>query len=49
MDCQDKLAFDSKESAKKAALVAKYQHGVILKPYLCDLCALWHLASDFGN
>jgi hypothetical protein len=49
MECQEKLVFQTKEEAEKAALVAKYQHGAILKPYLCDLCALWHLTSDFGD
>lgn len=49
MDCNEKLVFDSEDQAKKAALVAKYQHEAILKPYLCKDCGLWHLASDFGE
>ena len=49
MDCKNKLAFDTKDQAEKAAAVAKYQHGVKLKVYLCNRCKLWHLSSDFED
>jgi len=47
MDCQDKLAFNTKDEAEKTAVVAKYQHNTKLKAYFCKHCQLWHLASDF--
>lgn len=44
--CKDKIAFDTVKQANTAALVADYQHGIPLKPYLCKYCGLWHLTSD---
>ncbi|MEI6237171.1 MAG: hypothetical protein WCP03_01040 [Candidatus Saccharibacteria bacterium] len=47
--CEEKLAFDTKEQAQASAVVVKYQHGTKVKPYFCEKCGLWHLASDFSN
>ena len=46
LPCSDKLAFDSKKEADTAALVAKTQHDIKLKSYLCPYCSLWHLSSS---
>ncbi len=43
--CAQKLAFDTKKQADTAALVAKHQHGTVLKSYRCRHCGLWHLSS----
>ncbi|MBP7820806.1 hypothetical protein KA025_01100 [Candidatus Saccharibacteria bacterium] len=45
LPCAEKLAFDTKKAAETSALVAKYQHGTLLKTYKCRHCGLWHLAS----
>jgi hypothetical protein len=45
LPCSQKLAFDTLRQAAAAANVAEYQHGASLKPYRCDHCGLWHLAS----
>jgi len=45
LPCADKITFDDKKSAITASTVAEYQHGVKLKPYKCQYCNLWHLAS----
>lgn len=47
LPCVDKIAFDEKKEAEAAAVVAHYQHGVRLKPYICPYCDLWHLATDY--
>lgn len=49
LNCQDKLAFDTKEQAEASAVVVKYQHGNKVKAYFCNKCQLWHLASDYSN
>lgn len=46
LPCADKIVFDTKKAAQTAATVAMYQHGTKLKPYKCQHCGLWHLASD---
>lgn len=43
--CVNKLAFDSKKQAMTAANVAYFQHGILLKAYVCQECGLWHLSS----
>jgi hypothetical protein len=45
LPCADKLAFDTKAQAEAAAVVADYQHGAAVRPYVCRHCGLWHLAS----
>lgn len=45
LPCAEKLAFDTQKQAQAAATVAEYQHGTQLKPYHCQHCQLWHLAS----
>ncbi len=45
LPCDNKLAFDTLRQAAAAANVAEYQHGSSLKPYYCQYCGLWHLAS----
>ncbi len=47
--CSEKLSFDMQKQAVAAAVVAKYQHGIRLKSYVCKHCGLWHLASDYEN
>lgn len=45
LPCEHKLAFDTRKQAAGAALTAKYQHGAKVRPYVCQYCKLWHLAS----
>jgi hypothetical protein len=45
LPCSDKLAFDTRQQAQAAATVALYQHGTVLKAYMCRYCGLWHLSS----
>ena len=49
LSCWEKLAFDTKKQAEASAVVAKYQHGTKLQPYLCKDCGLWHLTSISAN
>jgi hypothetical protein len=44
--CAGKMAFDTREQAEAAAVVAYHQRGVTLKVYQCSACALWHLSSS---
>lgn len=46
LPCAEKIVFDTKKAAQTAATVAMFQHGTKLKPYKCQYCDLWHLASD---
>lgn len=46
LPCADKIIFDSFGEAEGAALAADWQHGAQLKPYQCQYCDLWHLASN---
>lgn len=48
-NCDDKLAFDSKEQAEATAATAEWQHGTKLKVYQCKNCSLFHLATDYDN
>jgi len=45
LPCKEKISFRTKEEAKAGAVVAKWQHDVKLKVYLCKYCDLWHLSS----
>ena len=45
LSCSEKLAFDTKAQAQTAATVARHQRGIMLRPYLCQTCQLWHLTS----
>jgi hypothetical protein len=45
LPCDEKMVFESFEEAEATALAADWQHGAMLKPYLCKHCHLWHLAS----
>lgn len=45
LPCADKLAMETIQAARAAALVAELQHGTKLKTYKCSHCQLWHLAS----
>lgn len=45
LPCAEKIAFDTLRQAMAAANVAEYQHGAHVKPYECQYCGLWHLAS----
>ncbi|MDB5169744.1 MAG: hypothetical protein JWN82_140 [Candidatus Saccharibacteria bacterium] len=45
LPCAEKLAFDTARQAQAAATVALHQHGTKLQIYVCQHCALWHLAS----
>ena len=45
LSCATKLVFDTKREAEVAAIVAKYQRGVVLQAYQCEVCGLWHLSS----
>lgn len=47
LPCVDKIAFDSQKAAQAAATVARYQHGIRVKPYRCKYCNLWHLATTW--
>jgi len=49
LPCAPKLAFDTQKQATAAATVAAYQHGAQVRPYQCQYCQLWHLASDYGD
>lgn len=49
LPCQEKLTFDTKKQAQDTATTAAYQHGTKLKPYQCQHCRLWHLASDYSG
>jgi hypothetical protein len=46
LPCQDKLVFDNRRQANVAATVARYRYGIILRPYLCRHCGLWHLTGQ---
>lgn len=46
LPCAEKMAFNSFEEAEAAGLAADWQHGAKLKPYQCQHCGLWHLASQ---
>lgn len=45
LPCSDKLAFDTKQQAQAAAVVAEHTYGSKLHPYICRHCGLWHLSS----
>jgi hypothetical protein len=45
LPCAEKIAFDTLRQAMAASNVAEYQHGARVKPYQCQYCELWHLAS----
>jgi hypothetical protein len=45
LPCVEKIAFDTQRQASAAANVAEFQHGAHVKPYICQYCGLWHLAS----
>jgi len=45
LPCADKMAFNTKTDAEATAVVADWQHGTKLRPYLCRHCNLWHLSS----
>lgn len=45
LPCADKLAFDTRQQAQAAATVAHYQHGTVVRPYVCRYCGLWHLSG----
>jgi hypothetical protein len=47
--CSSKLAFSSKQEAQTAATVAGFQYGASVRPYLCRLCGLWHLATHYDH
>ncbi len=47
LPCVDKLAFDTQNQAQATATTVAYQHGTKVKPYRCDNCHLWHLASEY--
>jgi hypothetical protein len=47
LPCADKLTFDTKAQATATATAVAYQRGSKLKPYICQHCKLWHLASDY--
>ena len=49
LPCESKLAFDTKKQASTAALVARHQHNVVLKIYMCRYCRLWHSASNYED
>lgn len=43
---QQKLIFDSREEAEAAALVAAYDHKIVVpKVYKCEFGEHWHLSS----
>jgi hypothetical protein len=46
LPCAEKLVFDTRQQAEAAATIARYQHGIRLKPYTCQHCGLWHLSSE---
>lgn len=46
MPCAEKLAFNTKDEAKAAAMFADYTYGSKLKVYKCTHCGLWHLSSS---
>lgn len=46
LPCTDKLAFETKEAAKGAAVYAQHRHGTRLVVYKCGDCRLWHLSSS---
>ena len=45
MNCQEKLAFETKEQAEGAKVYARHQYDAKLKVYKCKACMRWHLAS----
>jgi cytochrome c5 len=49
LPCIDKLVFDNRKAAQDTANTAEYQHGAKVKPYQCQYCHLWHLASDYSG
>lgn len=47
LPCQDKIPFATKEHAAGAAALARHRYDPkSLKPYKCQHCGDWHLASD---
>lgn len=52
-ECDDKASYKSEEEAQAAAVVAAWQHGTDgtskLKPYKCNHCGLYHLATDYDD
>ncbi len=49
LPCVDKMAFDTKKEAEGSAVAVSWQHGTKLKPYKCQHCNLWHLASTYED
>lgn len=51
LPCSEKLAFETYRQAKAVAVTSAYQRGSKpgVKPYKCQHCGLWHLATDFGE
>ena len=47
LPCADKLIFNTQKDALATATVAHYRYGGKVKPYKCNHCGLWHLASDY--
>ena len=47
LPCADKLVFETRQEALGASVTAKWQYGTKLKPYKCQYCDLWHLASHY--
>lgn len=45
LPCHEKMVFESKLAAEGVAAAAKWQHNADVKPYKCQYCNLWHLAS----
>jgi hypothetical protein len=49
LPCKDKLAFDTQIQAAASANVVHYQHGTMVRPYVCRYCGLWHLSSSSAD
>jgi len=45
LPCSGKLVFDTQKEAAAAITVAQHRYGSNLKPYQCQYCGLWHIAS----
>lgn len=50
LPCAPKMSFDSKKQAQATATTTAWQRGSrpSVRPYKCNHCKLWHLASDYG-
>lgn len=47
--CEHKIAFTGYQEAQGAAVVAQWNYGANVTPYLCTFCGAWHLATVYED